>query len=185
MSITALVAAAVALLAIGPGWRQAATQGLRPHQGVQQPDPPGIDPPGIIDGAQAPELIPDRVAFSLLLLAAAADDDASELDKGRARSAARTPHFSDGDGRALLRLASQYRRHLRRLDARADEVYKKADGSALTAAQSGALARLTREREEVLDRYIDLVGMSMSREGYDRFSANLREAKGRMKYFPE
>src|SRR5262245_48959152 len=47
---------------------------------------PQLDPPGTIDGAKNPELIPDEVAYRLVLLAFAERENASEAEQARFRA---------------------------------------------------------------------------------------------------
>jgi hypothetical protein len=73
-----------------------------------QPPTPRPDPPGTIDGAKNPELIPDEVAYRMLFLAVAEPEDATDEQKARARAKIAAAQLSEEDTQALLSLMADF-----------------------------------------------------------------------------
>jgi hypothetical protein len=69
---------------------------------------PQPDPPGTIDGAKNPELIPDEVAYRMLFLAVAEPEDATDEQKARARAKIAAAQLSEEDTQAFLRLMADF-----------------------------------------------------------------------------
>jgi len=82
---------------------QSASTAPQPQTPTPQPDPPGT-----IDGAKNPELIPDEVAFQMLFLAVAEPEDATDEQKTRARAKIATAQLSEEDTQAFLKLLADF-----------------------------------------------------------------------------
>jgi hypothetical protein len=74
----------------------------------QQAVTPVPDPPGTIDGAKNPELIPDEVALRMIVLAVAEPPDATEEQKARAQAKLNPIGLSEEDTIALLALLGEF-----------------------------------------------------------------------------
>jgi hypothetical protein len=80
------------------------------------------DPPGTIDGPKNPELIPDDVAYRVLLLAIAEPEDASPEQKARARAKIVRAQLSEDDEVLFLTMATQYKTQIDSLAAQAAQI---------------------------------------------------------------
>ncbi len=120
------LAAVVALLAAhhSDGWPLTMSALAAGQMGNQaQEASPGADPPGTIDGAKNPELIPDEVAYRMIVLAIAEPANATDAATERARAKLGPIGFSEDDAAAFLTLLSEYQTQADTLDKQAAAVY--------------------------------------------------------------
>jgi hypothetical protein len=68
-----------------------------------------VYPPGTIDGAKDPELIPDDVAYKMLFLSIMEPDNPTDAQKARQESKLRLIRFSDADKAAFLTRLGEFR----------------------------------------------------------------------------
>lgn len=142
------------------------------------------DPPGTIDGAKNPELIPDDVAYRVLLLAIAEPEDASPEQKARARAKIVRAQLSEDDEVLFLTMATQYKTQIDSLAAQAAQI---TNGIALVhpdSVQGRQLSQLGRQQDQVLVNTIAAVKSRLSVGGSEKLDAHVQSIKRKMKLYP-
>lgn len=142
------------------------------------------DPPGTIDGAKNPELIPDDVAYRVLLLAIAEPEDASPEQKARARAKIVRAQLSEDDEVLFLTMATQYKTQIDSLAAQAAQI---TNGIALVhpdSVQGRQLSQLGRQQDQVLVNTIAALKSRLSVGGSEKLDAHVQSIKRKMKLYP-
>ncbi len=101
------------------------------------------DPPGTIDGAKNPELIPDDVAYRLVFLAFAEPENATDEERARARGKINGVGLGEDDADALLLLLSQFHTQMAGMDTQVAQIQ----------VRSPILHPLSTDAQKVLDLY--------------------------------
>lgn len=150
---------------------------------------PPADEPGMVDGAKHPELIPDRVAYSLLFRVISGRRDAQA--KARIRSYIRqfgtgvkgcaesdcSKRMGDSDVDALLAAADEFQQRVGALDQQAGEI-KKNHWATRTPETMAQLAQLQRQKDAILAEIIASLPRRLSAGGLNRLRAHV---EGRVK----
>ena len=151
----------------------------------QQPTPQP-DPPGTIDGAKNPELIPDAVAYRLLFLAVAEPENATDEQKARARAKINPAGLDEADVEAFLKLLEQFDQGMTGINA---QIIKIRDRNPLAlsplSADGQEVARLGKQVEQVVSDTISALPEKLSSDGLARLGDYLKQAKRGMKLFPD
>lgn len=96
---------------------------LSPGAPSVAPPPAGqSDPPGTIDGSKNPELIPDTVAYRLVLLAIAEPENASDAQKARFRAKIGGAQLGEDDIQMLLGIVGPFQNQMDALTAQANQI---------------------------------------------------------------
>ncbi len=123
VTFLAVLASVLFVLKSNPGSSLAQTE---EPAAQEQPGAPNPDPPGTIDGAKNPELIPDEVAYRMIVLAVAEPADATDEQEERARAKLNAIGFSDDDAAAFLTLLAEFQTQAKALDRQVAEVLVRA-----------------------------------------------------------
>ncbi len=143
------------------------------------------DPPGTIDGAKNPELIPDEVALRMIVLAVAEPADATEEQKERERAKLRPMGFNEDDAATFVGLLSEFRTQLHGLDQQAAEVYVRAPIPHPASTEYELLIDLGKQKDRLIANTVAAMPAKLSAEGFERLQAFLPEAKKGIKIFPD
>jgi len=151
----------------------------------EQPVAPNPDPPGTIDGKKNPELIPDEVAYRMIVLAVAEPEDATEEAKERAWAKINPIGFSREDGLAFLILLAEFQTQARELDKQVAEVLVRAPIPHPASTDYRQLVDLGKQRDQLLNNTVAAFPARLSQEGLLRLRTYLPEAKKGMKIIPD
>jgi hypothetical protein len=135
------------------------------------------DPPGTIDGAKNPELIPDLAAYTLMLNFFA---DRDESERGKLMAYCRQAMLTDVNLDGMLTAARFYQRQVAGLDAQAHEIRDREPYA--TAAPK--LARLQARRDEVVADVIEKLPQFVGSRGAAALRKHLERVKSHMKIVP-
>jgi hypothetical protein len=152
---------------------------------VQPPPSAVADPPGTIDGAKNPELIPDDVAYRLIFLAFAMPEDATAEQKARARGKINSIGFNDDDADAFLRLLAEFHKGLVPIDTEVAEIYRRSPILSPYSTDAARVRELGKQREKLVGDTIAALPARLSPEGVARLQAYLQQAKRGMKIIPD
>lgn len=106
------------------------------------------DPPGTIDGANNPELIPDHVAYTLVFRTLATRQG-TEFEKARSRAWAKSIGFDDMTADKLIEAANEFNARVSVLDQQANEI-KNRTWPNPDAAVMGQLTALQAKKEALV-----------------------------------
>jgi hypothetical protein len=136
------------------------------------------DPPGTIDGAQNPEMIPDEKAYKAFFLAVAEPEDAAEERKAMAREKVRTVGHKDLDSEILLHTLSEFDRQMKELHRQSEQVT--AQGLALPGTPlARQLDGLYQRKERLVGDTISLLNSRLSIDGARRLYEHVQQIKKR------
>jgi hypothetical protein len=142
------------------------------------------DPPGTIDGAKNPELIPDEVALRMIVLAVAEPADATEAQKERALAKLNPIGLSEEDTVAFLNLLAEFQGQADALDKQAAEVYLRAPFPHPASTDYRELLELGKQKVQLLRNTVAAIPACISEEGLLKLTVYLPEAKRGMKVLP-
>jgi hypothetical protein len=153
---------------------------------VIQQSTPQPDPPGTIDGAKNPELIPDAVAYRLLFLAVAEPENATDEQKARARGKIHPAGLSETDVEGFLILLAQFDQGMTAIDAQISKIRNR-NPLALSplSADGQQVQLLTRQMDQLVAGTIGALPEKLSEDGFARLHDYLQRAKGGMKLIPD
>ena len=149
------------------------------------PPTPQPDPPGTIDGAKNPELIPDTVAYRLLFLAIAEPENATEEQKARARGKMSPAGLSESDAEAFLLLLVQFDHGMTAINAQISKIRDR-NPLALSplSADGQQVIQLTSQSNQLVSDTIAALPERLSPEGLIQLQDFLQLAKRGMKIIP-
>jgi hypothetical protein len=150
----------------------------------EQPVVTKPDPPGIIDGAKNPELIPDETAWRLLFLAVAEPENATPEQIERARAKIAPAELSEEDTVAFLSLLTQFRKQSDALEAQLVEIYVKSPFPHPDSIAFKQLVELDKRRDQLFANTTAALPARLSPEGVEKLYTYLQEAKRGMKIIP-
>jgi hypothetical protein len=154
-------------------------------QSVQPPPPAAADPPGIIDGAKNPGLIPDEVAYRLVLLALAEPQDASDAQKARFRAKIASAGLNEDDTEALRLILAALQKQLDALNAQANQILARDPLPYAGTPDYQQLADLAKQRGPVFAEAMSALPARLSVDGVSRLETYVQSEKRRMKYLPD
>ena len=151
---------------------------------VQQAVPITSDPPGTIDGAKNPELIPDEVALRMIVLAVAEPVDATEQMRERARAKLNPIGLSEDDTAAFLGLLADYQTQIDALDKQVADIYVRAPIPNTASTDYKQLLELGNQKDRLTNNAVSAIPAKLSQGGFTKLLAFLPEAKKGMKVTP-
>lgn len=130
------------------------------------------DPLGTIDGAKNPELIPDRVAYTLLFRLIA--NRQTDVEKNRIRAYIRQLGFGNTDINALLAVAEEFQQRVGLLDQQAKEIKDRSriNPNPMMAVQ---LILLQQRKEVIVDELLASLPHRMSADGIEKVRQHINE----------
>ena len=176
-----LAVAGVAALIIGKG-----TAAQTESTVTQSPRPaPKPDPPGTIDGKKNPELIPDEVAYRLVLIALAEPEDATDAEKARYQAKIRTAGLSTEDRDALFQVLGALHKQQEPLKAQAREIKTRNPFPFAGTPDYQKLLDLSKQREQAIAEAKSAIPARLSLAGASKLQAYVENEKHGMKYLPD
>jgi len=155
-----------------------------------------VDPPGTIDGAKTPELIPDETALALLFRALNEPEQATDLQRQRSRALVRSAGLDEADTENLFRLARKFNSEIAILDGKAAQIHTKRSIDAAVAGRpllavipssddGRALTSLNQDRKQTTGRILLELQTTMSLNGASEFGRYLQNLKRKIKVIPD
>ncbi len=189
---TAIFAAvAVLLVAYSRGWHlttsalAAGQMGNQAPATVLQAAAQGVDPPGTIDGAKNPELIPDDVAYRLVLLAIAEPQNATDAQQARFRAKIASAKLGEEDILALLQVLGTFQGQLDALTAQANAITAVNPRPYPGSVDYQKLLTLSQQRQPVFEQAMSALPARLSSSGLAALQTYVQNAKRGMKYVPD
>jgi hypothetical protein len=143
------------------------------------------DPPGTIDGSKNPELIPDDVAYRLVLLAVAEPEDATDTQKARFRAKIAPAGVDEEDTEAFLGILGPFQKQLDALNTQAEEIRARNPFPRPGAVDYQKLLELSKQRQQVFAEAMSAVPARLSLAGAAKLQAYVQNKKRGMKYLPD
>lgn len=146
---------------------------------VQPPAPATapLEPPGVIDGAETPELIPTEVAQEIFLRVTSCSDGDPELYQKKCRLARRAVGLGSADAEQVVAHISGLRGEIERLD---DQI-----ADAQRSGSESERAALTEQRHDLVKAKVAALREGLSPEGRQRFDAYIEGMKAKIKFIPK
>ncbi len=182
VTFLALLAGALLVLNSNPGSSLAQTDAPTAQDQSVTPAP---DPPGTIDGAKNPELIPDHVAYRMIVLAVAEPADATDEQKERARAKINAIGFSEDDAASFLTLLGDFQTQAEAVDRQVAEVLVRAPIPHPASTDHRQLVDLGKQRDQLLNDTVAAFPARLSEDGLVKLQAFLAQAKKGMKIVPD
>jgi hypothetical protein len=154
-------------------------------QPAQPPPAPAADPPGTIDGSKNPELIPDDVAYRLVLLAVAEPENASDAQKARFRAKIASAGLKEEDTEAFRVILGALQKQLDALSAQAAQIMARDPLPLPGTPDYQQLVDLSKQRDPVFVEAMSALPARLSADGVAKLQAYVQNAKRGMKYLPE
>lgn len=142
------------------------------------------DPPGTIDGAKNPELIPDEVALRMIVLAVAEPVDATEQMRERARAKLNPIGLSEDDTAAFLGLLAEYQIQVDALDKQVADIYVRAPFPNAASTDYKQLLELGNQKDQLTNNAVSAIPAKLSQDGFTKLLAFLPQAKKGIKVTP-
>jgi hypothetical protein len=185
MALIALSALAVAHMTLANPLHLSSTVARAQTAGTSQTAVPPSDPPGTIDGAKNPELIPDDVALRMIILAVAEPADAPPEAQARARAKLNAMALSEEDATAFLSLLEGFRAQADPIGKQAADIWARSAFPSPGSTDYGQLSNLGKQRQQLIAGTVAALPSRLSKEGQKKLAAFLLQAKRGMKVFPE
>ena len=146
---------------------------------------PGADPPGTIDGSKNPELIPDDVAYRLVLLALAGPENTTDAQKARFQAKIAPAGLDEDDTEAFLRILGHLQTQLDDLRAQEKPIFARNPIPHPDSVGAAKLAELSQQRESVLAEAISALPARLSLAGAAKLHDFIQKEKRGMKFAPD
>ena len=154
-------------------------------QPAQQPSAATPDAPGTINGATNPELIPDDVAYRLVLLAIAEPQNPSDAQQARFRAKIGPAGLNDDDTAALLIIVVAFQKQLDALNVQVTQILARDPLPPAGSPDYQQLAGLAQQRSPVFTEATSALPARLSADGMAKLQAFVQNEKRRMKYHPD
>jgi len=160
--------------------------GLPLPQTATAPAPaPQPGPPGIIDGAKNPELIPDEAAYRVMFLLLAEHENATDAEKTRFHAKIAAAGLSNDDEQALFIVLAAFRKQTDALRAQATAIMARDPMPHRDSIDYKELLDLTKQFKVVFAEAMSAVPARLSAEGVAKLAAHVKREKRGMKYVPD
>ena len=165
-----------------------AQQNLTPAASAPASAPPQVaqpDPPGTIDGAKNPELIPDEVAYRLVLLAMAEPENATDAQKARFQAKVAPAGLDENDIQALFGVLAPFQTQVDSLSAQSSQILARDPIPPSGSPDYQQLVQLGQQKDTALAQAIGALPARLSSDGATKLQAFVETQKTGMKYLPE
>lgn len=177
-----LLVAALTLLALQTVTTQAAFQ-----EGTTTVEPEaasGSYPPGSIDGAKNPGLIPDEFAYEMFFIAVAEPEGAAPEELARARSKLAQALLDEDDTAALLNALTEFRKRSDLISTQLAEINLRSPIAPPSSPDGLLIAELHQQRKQLTRDTINLLAARLSEDGLVKLHEHLQREKRGMIMFP-
>jgi hypothetical protein len=152
---------------------------------VRLPQLPLPDPPGTIDGSKTPELIPDDVAYRLVLLGIAEPENATPAQQARFRAKIASAKLDVDDTQALVVILAAFQKELDALNEQSKQIRLRTPIPMGGTPAYQQLAELSKQRLSVVAEAMGALPARLSPAGAAQFEAYVKAQKRGMKYVPD
>lgn len=160
--------------------------GLSPPQTTTAPAPaPQPDPPGTIDGAKNPELIPDGEAYQVVFLALAEHENATDAEKARFHAKIAAAGLGNDDEQALFTVLAAFRKQMEAVRAEVSGIMARDPFPQPASVDYQELLQLTNQHKAVFAEAMSFLPARLSAEGVAELDAYVKREKRGMKYVPD
>jgi hypothetical protein len=159
---------------------QTATSGTAVPVAAPQPDPPGM-----IDGAENPDLIPNEAAYRVVFLAFAEREDATDGERARYRAKIHPAGLGDDDETALFVILSAFKKQTDDLQAQATAILNKDPLPHPDSVDYQQLLDLDKQGRAVFGEAMSALPARLSADGVVKLDTYVKGEKRRMKYTPD
>lgn len=142
------------------------------------------NPPGTIDGAKNPELIPDDVAYKMLLLSLMEPADLTDAQKARQEAKLRMIGLTDDDKAGFLAKVGEFRDRLNDLGTQTQGILKATPKPARDSAEWQELSDIEQQTNAAVTDTVETLRAGLSPEGFAKLEAHLLRFKRTIKAFP-
>jgi hypothetical protein len=146
---------------------------------------PQPDPPGTIDGARNPELIPDEEAYEAVFLALAEHENATDAEKARFHAKIAAAGLSNDDEQALFTVLAAFRKQMEGVRAEASAIMARDPFPHPDSVDYKELQNLTKQYKAVFAEAMSAVPARLSGDGVAKLEAYVKGQKRGMKYVPD
>jgi hypothetical protein len=155
-----------------------------PGRGATPTGAPVTYPPGTIDGAKHPELIPDEVAYKMFFLSLLEPADPTLVQPARQEAKLRMIGLSTDDKAALLEALSDFQKGLADLKGRSDEILKATPNPVPGSAEWQELSGIETQTNTVVTGTVEALRSRLSQDGFAKLQTRLLAFKATIKAFP-
>jgi len=163
--------------------RAQAQQGLAPVPSAPATAQP--DPAGTIDGAKNPELIPDQVAYRLVLLGIAEPENATDAQKARFQAKIAPAGLDVSDTEALLGVLAPFQTQLDGLNAQGNQILARNPFPLSGTPDYQNLVQLGQQKDAAIAQAISALPARLSSDGAAKLQSFVQTQKQGMKYLPD
>jgi hypothetical protein len=160
----------------------AASQHTNPAAAHARLQPP--DPPGTIDGAKNPELIPDDIAYKMLFLSIMEPENPTEAQTARQEAKLRMIGLSQEDEAGFLARLGEFRDRIGEVGARSEEILKTTPNPSRDSAEWQELSDFDRQTGDAVADSVEALRIGLSQEGFGKLRARMLDFKRTIKAFP-
>jgi hypothetical protein len=187
--LPAVVLVALACIALAFATRPASPQldssavqlsGAAPTQANPQPNPPGM-----IDGAKNPDLIPDEAAYRVVFLAFAEREDATDDEKARYRAKICPAGLAQDDEAALFVILSTFKKETDDLQSQASAILATDPLPHPDSTDYQKLLDLDMQGRAAFGEAMSALPARLTADGVAKLDAYVKGEKRRMKYTPD
>ncbi|MGD0223249.1 MAG: hypothetical protein ABSF71_12995 [Terriglobia bacterium] len=141
-------------------------------------------PPGTIDGAKHPELIPDEVAYKMLFLSVMEPANLTDAQRARQEAKLRMIGFSEEDKAGFLAKLGEFRDRMRDCGARTAEILKATPNPPRDSAERQELSDIEEQATAGVTDTVEALRTGLTQEGFGKFQARMLGFKRTIKAFP-
>ncbi len=183
--LTVVVLLAGGLLAIGVRRTVSSPAAPTPAPRAQTQATSGAsDPPGTIDGSKNPELIPDELAYKMVLLSLIEPQNPTDAQKARQGAKIRMTGLSDGDAAALLATVGEFRDQLATIDSQVAQIHARDPIPSPNSTDWQQLAQLQKQKDQFVSDTILVLTGRLSSDGLKKLQAHIWNIKHGIKRVP-
>ena len=153
--------------------------------GSAQAEVPKPDPPGTIDGAKNPELIPDQVAYRLVLLAIAEPENATDAQKDRFQAKIAPAGLDRDDTQAFFDVLAPFQTQLDALSAQSSQILARDPIPPSGSPDYQQLVQLGQQKDAALAQAVSALPARLSSGGVEKLESFVQTQKRGMKYLPD
>jgi hypothetical protein len=154
-------------------------------QPAQPPPSAPTDPPGTINGAKNPELIPDNDAYRAVFIALAEPQNASDAQKARYQAKIASAGLSADDTEAFRVILAALQTQLDALNAQANQILARDPLPLAGTPDYQQLLDLSKQSQPVFAQAMSALPARLSADGVAKLQAYVQNEKRGMKYLPE
>jgi hypothetical protein len=145
---------------------------------------PPTDPPGTIEGAKNPELIPDEVAYKMLFISLVEPEYPTAEQEARQQANFGMINLSADDTAVLLEVLGDFRNQMSGLDAQVGEILKVTPVPAPGSADWLNISDVEQQKDRLVTDTVETLGARLSPDGVAKLRVHLLDFKRGVKAIP-